>query len=69
MLTNVAEHLSHKKGKDSFSQHSHIAANTSTKEAGGMYSLGVKTIVNLHTAYGQGHCTVTPGILCKQRNA
>lgn len=57
-----------KKEKLHFHNTARVAANASTKEAAGMYGLVVGTIVNLHTAYGQGHCTVTPGILCKQRN-
>lgn len=70
MLQNKhSSHQKKEKEKISFSQRSHVTANVSTTEVEGMYGLGIKTIVNLHTAYGESHCTVTPGILCKQKNA
>lgn len=57
------------KKRKAFHNTARVAANASTKEAAGMCGLVVETIMNLHTAWGQGHCTVTPGILCKQRSA
>lgn len=39
-----------KKEKLDFHNTASVAANTSTKEAAGMYGLVVETIVNLHTA-------------------